>query len=358
MFAAVARSGHGCGPGKMVRRLPRNNRIEPHAASTSFGALVLAGVASRRGSLVVSEGDVATGVCPNCGTPRVGSFRFCRSCGLDFDATIEAPSGQESPQRDAPNSTDRHKPANAELEDTGRARLIAGTLGQDLNVARRRGRLTQAQLGRRIGLSGARIGELERGDGATASLAVWVRLGEAIGRPLVATFSQESEEPEPPDASHIAAQELVIHLARQHGRQTDVEPPARPAGHSRSIDVVLQDDVARALIRVEIWNTLTDLEAAVHSTSLNVPESAGPAMVAARDEPQYRFATCWLLVDTGANRRLVVRDPEILESSFPGSSVRWARCLVEGVPPPTELGLAWIDPRGRRIVPFRRRRRT
>jgi hypothetical protein len=29
---------------------------------------------------------VTTAFCPNCGTPRVGAFRFCRSCQLDFDA--------------------------------------------------------------------------------------------------------------------------------------------------------------------------------------------------------------------------------------------------------------------------------
>jgi hypothetical protein len=31
--------------------------------------------------------EVPRELCPKCGTPRVGSFRFCRSCGLDFDAT-------------------------------------------------------------------------------------------------------------------------------------------------------------------------------------------------------------------------------------------------------------------------------
>jgi len=28
---------------------------------------------------------MASAFCPRCGTPRAGSFRFCRSCGLDFD---------------------------------------------------------------------------------------------------------------------------------------------------------------------------------------------------------------------------------------------------------------------------------
>ena len=29
--------------------------------------------------------------CPNCGTPRVGSLRFCRSCQFDFDAIGTSP---------------------------------------------------------------------------------------------------------------------------------------------------------------------------------------------------------------------------------------------------------------------------
>jgi len=33
---------------------------------------------------------VKTDFCPNCGTPRVGAFRFCRSCQLDFDAVTDA----------------------------------------------------------------------------------------------------------------------------------------------------------------------------------------------------------------------------------------------------------------------------
>ena len=29
---------------------------------------------------------MATTLCPTCGTARTGSFRYCRSCGFDFDA--------------------------------------------------------------------------------------------------------------------------------------------------------------------------------------------------------------------------------------------------------------------------------
>ncbi len=29
---------------------------------------------------------MASTFCPKCGTPRVAAFRYCRSCGLDYDA--------------------------------------------------------------------------------------------------------------------------------------------------------------------------------------------------------------------------------------------------------------------------------
>lgn len=253
---------------------------------------------------------------------------------------------------------DRHRRTNDEVEGAGEARSIAGHLGRELKAARRRKRMTQAQLGRRIGFSGARIGELERGDGAGASLELWVKLGKAIDRPLAVAFSRDLEPQAPRDAGHLAAQELVLGLARRHGRPADFELPTRPANPASSIDVALKDLTARALIIVEIWNRLDDVGAAARSTTRKVAEADGQAVLAARGGLPFRVATCWLLVDTVANRRLVARYPEILESRFPGSSLAWVRCLADGAPPPTEPGLAWIDPRARRIVPLRRRRHS
>ena len=250
---------------------------------------------------------------------------------------------------------ERHRRTNVEIQGATEARSIALALGRELRTTRTRRHMTLAQLGRRVGLSGARIGELERGDGATAPLETWVKLGKALDRPLAVSFSRDIEPREPSDAGHLAAQELVLRLARQHDRRADFELPTRPSDPARSIDVALLDGAARALIVVEIWNRFDDLGAAARATTRKVSEAEGVAVLAAGDGPPYRVAACWLFVDTAANRRLVARYPEILESRFPGSSLGWVRCLTEGLPPPPEPGLAWIDPRSGRIVPLRRR---
>lgn len=250
---------------------------------------------------------------------------------------------------------ERHRRTNVQIGGVTEAMAIALTLGRELRTARTRRRMTLAQLGRRVGLSGSRIGELERGEGATAPLETWVKLGKALVRPLAVSFSRDIEFTEPRDSGHLAAQELVLGLARRNGRRSGFELPTRSSDPARSIDVAQFDDVARVLIVVEIWNRFDDLGAAVRATTRKVSEAEGLAVLAARDGPPYRVAACWLIVDTAASRRLVARYPEILESRFPGSSLGWVRCLTDGFPPPTDPGIAWIDPRSGRIVPLRRR---
>lgn len=250
----------------------------------------------------------------------------------------------------------RHRRSNVELLAVTESTSIAGTLGRELRTTRKRRQLTQAQLGKRVGLSSARIGELERGDGASAPLEVWIRLGIALERPLAVSFSRDIRLASPRDAGHLAAQEYVLRLARRHGRRADFELRTRPADPARSIDVALRDDGARALMVIEIWNRLDDIGAGARSTSRKVADLDGPAVLAAGNGSPYRVAACWLLVDTAANRRLVANYQETFRTRFPGSSLAWVRCLTEGLPPPTEAGVAWIDPRSSRIVPIRWRR--
>jgi transcriptional regulator with XRE-family HTH domain len=231
------------------------------------------------------------------------------------------------------------------------AQRAAASLGLDLRRTRHRQRLTLAQLASRVGVGPTRLHELEAGAGATAPLALWYAIGDALGRPFAASFSRDVSTPgEPGDAGHLAGQELVLRLARAAGRTGLFELSTRGRTQGGSIDVGLRDDVHRALILVEIWNRTDDLGAASRSSHRKVAEAADLAAFRG-----YRVAWCWLLVDTAANRAMVRRFPEILRAQFTGSSVAWVRCLVEGAAPPEQPGIAWIEPRSGRIAPVRLR---
>jgi transcriptional regulator with XRE-family HTH domain len=245
--------------------------------------------------------------------------------------------------------------SDAALQGDGLSAAIAATLGREARATRRRRRLTQQRLADAIGISRPRYAEIERGEGATAPLETWTRIGAALGRPLAVSLSRDIDPPEPRDAGHLAAQEVVLRRARSHGRTASFELPTRPADPARSTDVGLDDDAIRTLILVEIWNRLDDVGAAARATDLKVAETAAAAAFAGGDGAPYRIASCWLLVATAANRRLVAAYPEIFRTRFPGSSAGWARALAEGAAPPLEPGIAWVDTRAGRIVPMRLR---
>jgi hypothetical protein len=156
--------------------------------------------------------------------------------------------------------------------------------------------------------------------------------------------------PEPTDAGHLAAQELVLRLARRTGRLGEFELPTRSSASAGVVDVAIRDDVQQVLILIEIWNRLTDLGAASRSTSRKVLEVEGAIL---RDG--FRLASCWLLVDNAANRAIVRRFPEIVRARFPGSSLGWVRALHERHEPPRGAGIAWIDPRSGTITELRLR---
>ena len=241
-----------------------------------------------------------------------------------------------------------------QAEGDREARSIAISLGRVIREGRRKRRWTQARLGEAVGLSHSRIGDIERGDGLGTPLIVWVRLGAVLDRPIAMAFSRDLEPPTVADAGHLAAQELLLGLARAAGRTGTFELPTRPADPSHSTDVAIRDDSNRLLILVEIWNRFDDLGRAVRSTDRKTAEARQLANVVGRDRP-YRVASCWLLVDTAANRRLVARYPEVLSARFPGSSQAWVRALTDGGPAPALAGLAWVDTRAHRLVPVRRR---
>ena len=236
------------------------------------------------------------------------------------------------------------------------ARSISGTLGREVRSTRRRLRMRQADLASQVGLKQSRISAIERGIGTGTPLVVWARIGAALARPIAVAFSRQLEPNEPADAGHLAGQELMLRLSRAAGRTAEFELPTRPDNPLFSVDVCIRDDPNRTLILNEIWNRLEDFGRAVRSTDRKVAEAVSIGALIGGDEP-YRIASCWLLVDNAANRRLVSRYPEVIASRFPGSSHRWARALTAGGPVPDQPGIAWLDLRADRLVPVRRRSR-
>src|SRR6476469_3451365 len=129
----------------------------------------------------------------------------------------------------------RTKRRSARAIGAREANAIAGNLGRDLRMTRTQRRLTQAELGDKVGVSQAEISSLEGGRGARTSLETWVSIGIALGRPLAVGFSRDVVDPAPRVAGHLVAPELVLRLAEATGRPGRFELSTRPANPWHSV---------------------------------------------------------------------------------------------------------------------------
>jgi hypothetical protein len=209
-------------------------------------------------------------------------------------------------------------------------------------------------LGARVGLSHARIGQIERGEGAGPALEVWFALGQALDLFFKAEFGRDRGEL-PDDAGHLGMQELAFALGRQTGRGRTFELRTRPTEPSLSIDVCLRDDVERVLIVEECWNSFGNINASVRSTRRKIAEAEELAVAVGGDAGPFRVAACWIVRDTRRNREILGRYPQVFASAFTASSVQWVKAVTRpGESVPTELGLVWCDVSATRV--FARRR--
>jgi transcriptional regulator with XRE-family HTH domain len=229
------------------------------------------------------------------------------------------------------------------------ASAIAATLGGVVRSARKARRWTLTALARRVGLSPARLSEIERGLGARAPLETWISIGVALERPLAMAFSRPMASPiGARDAGHLQIQEHVLGLARATGRPGTFELPTRPDDPSRSTDVGIRDPRHQARVLIECWNTFGDLGAAIRATRRNEHEATATW-------PDDRIAVVWVVRATAANRALLAQYPHIVDAALPGSSRAWVRALTAGGPPPIESGIVWFDPATDRLMERRSR---
>jgi transcriptional regulator with XRE-family HTH domain len=226
------------------------------------------------------------------------------------------------------------------------ANLVASA-GIEVRESRRRRRLTQSALAQRVGISQARLAEIEAGDGRGAPLEVWFAIAQALGRYLRFEFARDPQA-DVADAGHLAIQELVIRVAKAAGWEVQLEAKSRAWESNHSIDVRLVDRSQSQVVIVECWNTFGELGAAARSSNAKVrdEEQAGQAKV----------SLVWVVRDTKANRGLIARYPQAFEARLPGSSQQWLMALTMRSRPPTQPGLIWCDVGSTRLFARRRAR--
>ena len=247
----------------------------------------------------------------------------------------------------------RLKRAELAAEARRRNQEQLARLGGEVRSSRRRLRLTQAELGRRVGVAQSTISVLERGLGGTLSVDLWQRLFVALGRRLEITAGRDPLA-ETADAGHLAIQELVLRFGRAAGYQRGFEVPSRPADPSRSTDVGLRDDRRRVMLLVECWNTIGDLGAAARAASRKLAEAEAIGVAQGGGRP-FTVRGVWVVRATARNRALVARYPEVFAARFPGSSAQWVAALTTGATPPQQPGLVWSDVAATRLFAWRRR---
>ena len=193
---------------------------------------------------------------------------------------------------------------------------------------------------------------MERGDGATLSIAAWQRMAIVLDLPYEIKLGRDARE-ETTDAGHLALQELVLRLGRAAGYGRTFELPTKPSNPQLSTDVGLVDHTHRRLVLVECVNSFGDVGAATRSSDRKAKEAEGLAISLGHGEP-YAVHVCWVVRNTRRNRELLARYPEIFASRFTGSSRAWVRALVTGEEPPQALGLVWSDAKATRLFDWRR----
>ena len=229
---------------------------------------------------------------------------------------------------------------------------LARQLGRAVRAARTRRHLTQAQLGRAVGLSQSEVSRIELGFGSGAPIRIWLALAAALG--LRATFELGRDPQEDAvDAGHLAIQELLLRFAAATGCSGTFELPIHAYDPARSVDVFVRDDNRRRLIVEEAWNSMGDIGAGARSFDRKLAAAEELAIALGGERP-HTVHGVWVIRATARNRALVARYPEVFVRRFPGSSRAWLLSITTGTQPPAEPGIVWSDAAATRLLEWRR----
>jgi transcriptional regulator with XRE-family HTH domain len=234
--------------------------------------------------------------------------------------------------------------------------MVVADSGAKLAAARRNRNWSQVVLARKVGITQARLSQIEAGRSTGVPTELWFALGRALEIKFQAGYGRDPKE-ELEDSGHLEMQELMLGLARQSGRMRTFELSTRPSNPAYSVDVGVRDDGQRVLILEECWNRFSNIGASVRSTRRKLAEAEELAVASGGEAGPYRVAGVWIVRDTARNREVLERYPEVFAATFAGDSAAWARALTKSdAPVPRAAGLVMGDPRGGRLMPWRRAR--
>lgn len=189
--------------------------------------------------------------------------------------------------------------------------------GRLLRSLRRRARLTQKQLGARVGLSQQEISILERGHFD----AVQVRTVRSVFRGLEAGIEWEirwrgGAIDRLLDARHAELVGAISELLAHDGWEVVPELTYNVFGERGSIDLVAWHAATSTLLIVEVKTELTSIEATVRKHDEKV--RLGPEVVEERLTWRPRFvARLLVLPETRTARRQVERAERVLGRAYP-----------------------------------------
>lgn len=211
-------------------------------------------------------------------------------------------------------------------------------------------RLTQAQLGARIGIHQTAVSALERGRAASFSLTTWATTAAALGYELAAFFEGAPTGDAPMDVEHLRRQQLVVSTAAGGAWRARLEHPVTVMGGGRAVvDVLLERPAGSELCVVEVWNWLANVGHAWRNHADKV------AAIQAAHSGQ-RVSGLFVLRGTRRNRALVSELSDLFEVRFAASSARMLAALRDpAIPAPDGDTLLWTDAAASRLLPARPR---
>ena len=226
--------------------------------------------------------------------------------------------------------------------------MLAMRLGARTRERRLALRMTQAELGARIGIHQTAVSALERGRAMTFSLATWATVAAALGHELAAFFEGAPSADAPMDLEHLRRQQLVVAMAAGGGWHARLELPVTTSSGRRAvIDVLLERPARSELCVVEVWNWLANVGEAWRSHTDKV------AAIRA-SHPGQHVCGLFVLRSTRRNRELVGELQELFRLRFVASSAGMLAALREpGLPAPEGDAMAWTDASATRLLAAR-----